>query len=317
MEGVEFPDCLSDYVHKPNDENRKCAEDWLNQNQNIELAIMEIAALSKQSMGDARLDLLPSPGMKHFSKALMIMMARGLISAQEGDESRARAALASARNFVRHIDGIESPTLLEHVIAVGARISIHQTFLDRIYPALSDDSIELSLWRESLAPGDLRDELTRALTGENLRITNFLISNALSGEFDQIVDAKMTDAEIRTLIETGFEMKADAIAAAKTASHLDSIPNLYVEIGNKNGLSAESLAFLNEQMEIMQSVVAAILKKETRLMMYDAALAAAIGETMPPDPASGKQFQWDASTMTLNAPEGSTPQKPLSLPAKH
>ena len=125
----------------------------------------------------------------------------------------------------------------------------------------------------------------------------------------------MTDAEIRLLVDAQFELNAKAIAALKSGSSLESIPAIYGQIVDTNGLSEESLDFFNVQVETAQSALAAILKRETRLMMYDAALAAVTGEAIPVDPVSGKPFQWDDTTMTLSAPEGTTPQKPLILSA--
>lgn len=314
MEGVDLPDCVSEYVSNPNAENRNCTKEWLSQNKHIEDGLIAITAFQQRSMGDARLDDLATPGVNNFTEAFHILLVRGLISAEDGDDTLALSAFASALSMVRNVDGTEATSLLGQVIATGARAVIYENFLNRIYPSLSADSEKLSAWREALSPGDTRDALTRALIGENLRGTALLISSALSGEFDSVTGLEITDAETKVLIDTGFGLKARVIAAVKSGSSLESIPAMYGQPINPSGLSEESLALKSEEMETMQSVVSAILKKETRLMMYDAALAAAIGEIIPVDPVSGKPFIWDGDTMTLSAPEGSSPQKPVVLP---
>ncbi len=316
MEGVKLPDCVSEYVSNPNAENRKCAEDWLSQNKHIEDGLMKIAALQQRSMGDARLDGLSTPGVKNLTQAFYIPLVRGLIAADDGDEALALSAFASAQSMVRNVDGTEATSLLGRVIANGARTVIYERFLERVYPSVSADSETLSAWRHTLFPGDTRDGLTRAMIGENLRCAAHLITSALSGEFDSVTDFKITDAETKVLIDAEFELKARVIAAVKSGNSLESIPAMYGQPTDARELSEESLGFQREQMETMQSVVSAILKKETRLMMYDAALAAAMGEIIPADPVSGKPFLWDGDTMTLSAPEGTSPQKPVVLPAR-
>jgi hypothetical protein len=316
MGGVELPACVSDYVANPTAENRKCAEEWLNQNKNIELALMEIAALRQRSMGDGRMDGLATPGVRNIHKAFYIPLARGLIAAEDGNESLALAAFASAMSLVRHVDGIEASSLLGRIIATSARTVIYENFLNRIFPTIGADTERLSAWRNTLSPDDTRDGLTRALIGENLRCSALLISSALSGEFDSITEFEVSEAETKVLIDAEFELKARVIAAVKSGSSLESIPFIHGQLTDTNGLSDISLDYLAGQVETMQSAVAGILKKETRLMMHDAALAAAIGETIPVDPVSGKPFLWDEITMTLSAPEGTNPQKPVTLPTR-
>jgi hypothetical protein len=218
--------------------------------------------------------------------------------------------------MVRNVDGTEATSLLGRVIATGGRAMIYENFLNRVYPSICGDSEKLSAWRDVLSPGDTRDGLTRAMIGENLRGTALLISSALSGEFDSITDFEITDNESKILIDAEFELKARVIAAVKSGNSLESIAAMYGQPIDTSGLSEQSLDFQREQMETMQSAVSAILKKETRLMMYDAALAAAIGEIIPVDPVSGKPFLWDGDTMTLSAPEGTSPQKPVVLPVR-
>jgi hypothetical protein len=214
------------------------------------------------------------------------------------------------------VDGSEATSLLARVIAIGARTVAYESFLKRIYPSISTDSEKLMAWRDALSPGDTRDGLTRALIGENLRGTALLIASTLSGESDSITDFKFTDAESEILIDSEFELKARVIAAVKSGNSLESIPAMYGQPIDTSGLSEQSLDFHSERMETMQSVVSAILKKETRLKMYDAALAAALDQVIPVDPVSGKHFSWDDDTMTLSAPEGAFPQKPVVLPVQ-
>lgn len=316
MDGLKLPDCVSEYISNPNAENRKCTEEWLGQIKDIEFGLMKIAAFHQRSMGDARYDDSTTPGVKNISQAFHILLARGLIAADDGDDALALSAFSSALSVVRNVDGTEATSLLARVVAIGARAVVYDSFLKRIYPSIGMDSGKLMAWRDALSPGDTRDGLTRALIGENLGSAELLISSALSGEFDSITDFEITDNESKILIDTGFALKARVIAAVKSGNSLESIPAMYGQPIETSGLSEQSLDFQREQMEIMQSVVSAILKKETRLMMYDAALAAAAGEIISVDPVSGKPFLWDGETMTLSAPEGTSPQKPLVLPVR-
>lgn len=315
MKDIELPDCLSHYVTEPTPENRKCAEEWLNRHKNIERALVEIAALVKQSMGDTRLDERSTPGVKNLNKAFHLMLARGLILAEDGNEPLARSMFASAMGLVSQMDGIEATSLIGRVIATSARTMFYQTFLDRIYPSLAKDMARLSAWRDTLSPGDTRDGLTRAVIGSTLKDAALMTSSSLYDELHPFIDFSMTNADIRFLVDTQFELNAKVITALKSESSLESIPAIYSQPVDTSGLSGESLEFFNDLAETAQSALTAILKKETRIMMYDAALAAVTGEPIPLDPVSGKPFLWDEATMTLSAPEGTTPQKPVTLPA--
>ena len=310
MDDVELPECVSEYVSNPNAENRKCAEEWLSENKDIEARLMKIAAIGKRSMGNERFDRLATTGVGNIHKAYYIPLVRGLIAAEDGNEKLALSTFASVLNLARHVDGIEASSLLGRVIAIGVRSVIYDSFIKRIYPSIRNDTDKLRVWRSTLSPGDTRDGLTRALIGTNLRDTALLISSALSEGFDSV-----TETETKILFDTLFESKARAIMAVKSGSSLDSIPAIYAHPIDTHGLSDESLDYFTEQMESAESVLTAILKKETLIMMHDAALAAASGEPIPVDPVSGKPFLWDEATMTLSAPEGATPQKPVVLPA--
>ncbi|MCU0777725.1 MAG: hypothetical protein MUF86_08660 [Akkermansiaceae bacterium] len=317
MEEIELPECVSHYVTDPTLENRKCAEEWLDHHKHIRDALVAIGAIRQQAMGDHRFDMTSTPGVNNISNAFYMLLASGLIAAEDGNEPLARSTFASAMGLVRHMEGIEASSLIARVIATGSRTVIYQKFLDRIYPMIANDADRLAVWRDTLSPGDTRDGMARALIGDNLRIAKLFISSAYSGEFDSLIEINANDAETQLLINAQFEVNARAIAAMKSGSALDSIPSIYAQPVETRGMSGESRNFFIEQMESSQSAMTAILKKETHLMMYDAALAAALGVAIPYDPVSGKPFLWDKSTKTLSAPEGTTPQKPLSLPIKN
>lgn len=283
---------------------------WLAENKEILDQILRIAGLPSQSSKDVptnRFAGLGGGGSEH--RFVLLLNARYAMST--GDKATALRSYAAALNMANHCDGIEAPSLLNAVAAVGLRQSVGEELVKQL-PQLAGDAQALADARALLGRA-MKEEpnLERVAVGEwNYGMLEFFLPEFLGDNPQGQVEFQSPQVIIDYYSE---QMKL--LAKGGKQAGWDQVIEPIATAAPPSSLTEEEKRFLNFALsDSFRTCFTGFLMARSQQAMHDAALAIVAGESMPVEPLTGEPFLWDPATRTLSAPAKFDQVKATILP---
>lgn len=287
---------------------------WLAENRDLVDQLLALGLLPDRSCRNlpASRAEFPAAGVARDSGLLLQLVARHAL--EQGDTGGALQAMRSVAGSARHFDGIETPTMLGATVSTLMRGSASRFVTGQLLAGRNWSAGELGEWRGILRSGDdAPAELANIVRGEwHVSSRLHLLPQLLSGEgtdgFGRVSDIdRLADRHAGE-----FEKESASIAGGSPV-----FPDA------RNGeLRAESDSMhpddrlIDPTLLSMRSWTAAWLLDRSRLLLADAAIAAAMGGETPVEPLSGTPYIIDREAGTITLPDDHPAKPGLGAPMK-
>jgi hypothetical protein len=249
-----------------------------------------------------------------------LLLLKGRIAAEEGDEAEALRLITATGNMSAHFRGIEERTLLSETVAILTDLNRMNSSFEHLLPSLGP-GVDLARWKENFA--------TQAYTPADF-------AEAMKGEWNIMSEYFLYPAILRQKPADGE--KVARFHAANFDKLVTELPGTNWQDFASNGchsLQDGMDEFSGKSLEIAEAFYIGTpawhkgyLRAASVVAIHQAALDLLIleqnGETLTsqsisrlgPDPVSGKAYRFDAATRTLLPPEEivAADVKPVKLP---
>ncbi|MBK1831672.1 hypothetical protein JIN77_13115 [Verrucomicrobiaceae bacterium R5-34] len=298
----EMPNKIYEIIYEMTDWDGEAVDHFLTEKASILNEVRRIGLLEHQSAAGISVDRYSFVPASFAKKCMDLLCADARVAAGKGDSERALESLRAALGIARHHAGIEVPSLINETIAVLGQLTVYQTAVRDVIPALDLDPSDLRVWREKLQP-----------------VSNERFSQVMRGEFFVGVRGLVipwVNYDPEKMMEDGLPDKDafyDALAGLmkfrmNRTDWLNPLGMWQVSHGVweyefDSDLSRES----RDLIDVYSIGFEVYTKGWTRALSiyryYNAALAIAAGDEPPLELITGKAFLFDEKTRVLSFPD--------------